>query len=90
MFYIVFLSRNPVVRFSNPTQGLEGPKGPSMGARQVQISIRGLTGPSAVKVGVFTVAFRKVSGVKYPAVKPGGSVSLGLWDNWNTPLANGL
>jgi hypothetical protein len=62
---------------------------PSDGTRPVQIVLP-LTSPSAVKVQIFTTAFRKVQEKNYPSQPVGVPVSLDLTDRGGVPLASGL
>jgi hypothetical protein len=91
------LSVSPTIsstpNFELPTSHLDIPliyPNPSKGAEQVKIVIPGLAGASDIKVKVLTVGFRKVREQTFPAVPPGGTVTLPLRDGRNTAFGNGL
>ena len=62
---------------------------PSDGSNPVHLKLD-LAAPGAVKVQIFTTAFRKVLDQPPVLVAPGQDLAVALIDHWGTPLASGL
>jgi hypothetical protein len=63
---------------------------PADGTVPVKLHGLGLSGPSDVKVQVFTLSYRKVGERVFDRATPGAELELALVDRWGTNLANGL
>ena len=56
----------------------------------MKVSVPSLTASGDVKVGIYSLSYRKVQDVTFPNVQPGESITLKLLDKAGVHLADGI